>query len=77
MSTKFVKTCEMTKEDKRAVSEMTGKIMLWMLEKRSVGYMADKLNIDPWHVEKNIDETLYTLRNQVGRWRYFKMLFIK
>ena len=77
MSTKFVKTCELTKEDKREISEMTGKIMLWMLEKRSVGYMADKLKIDPWHVEKNIDETLYTLRNQVGRWRYFKMLFVK
>lgn len=77
MSTKFVKTCQMTKEDRRKVSEMTGKIMLWMLEKRSVGYMADKLKIDPWYVEKNIDETLYTLRNQVGRWRYFKMLFIK
>lgn len=77
MSAIFVKTCEMTKEDRREISEMTGKIMLWMLEKRSVGYMADKLKMDPYMVEKNIDETLYTLRNQVGRWRYFKMLFVK
>lgn len=77
MSAIFVKTCEMTKEDRHEISEMTGKIMLWMLEKRSVGYMADKLKMDPYMVEKNIDETLYTLRNQVGRWRYFKMLFVK
>lgn len=77
MSAKIVKTYQMTDEDKRYFSEMFGKIMIWMIEKRSIGYMANELNLLPYQVEYNIDEALYTLRNQVGRWRYFKMLFIK
>ena len=77
MSTKFVKTYQMTKEDVRCFSEMFGKIMMWIIEKRSIGYMANELNLLPYQVEYNIDEALYALRNQVGRWRYFKMLFIK
>lgn len=77
MSAKIVKTYQMTDEDKRYFSEMFGKIMIWMIEKRGIGYMANELNLLPYQVEYNIDEALYTLRNQVGRWRYFKMLFIK
>ena len=51
--------------------------MLWILEGRSIKYMSDKLNLQPWQVEHNIDEMMYDLRKQVGKWRFFKMLFIK
>lgn len=75
--TYFKRTFALTEEEKRKVSEMTGKIMLWMLEGRSRVYMAENLKLDPWMIEANIDETLYTLRKNVGRWRYLKMLFVK
>ena len=73
----FKRTFELTEEEKHKVSEITGNIMLWILEGRSIGYMSEKLNLPPWQVNYNIDETLYTLRKQVGRRRFFKILFIK
>ena len=75
--TYFKKTFALSEEEKLKVAEMTGKIMLWILEGRSVKQMADNLNLTPQQVEYNIDETLYTLRKQVGRWRYLKMFFKK
>lgn len=68
---------EMTEEDKRRFSEMCGKTMLWILERRSIGYMSEKLNLHPYQVEHNIDEMLYELRKQVGWKRYIKTLFRK
>ena len=65
----------MNEEDKHEVSEMTGKIMLWILEGRSTVYMAENLKLDLWQVEYNIDEVLHTFRNQVGKKRYLKALF--
>lgn len=73
----FIRTFMLTEEDKRKVSEMSGKIMLWILEGRSTWYMAEKLNLNPYEVEANIDETLYTYMKKVGRWRYIKTLFRK
>ena len=73
----FVRTCDLTKEDKKKVSEMTGKTMLWILEGRSIWYMAEQLKLKPREVEENIDETLYIFRQKVGRWRFFKILFRK
>ena len=73
----FKRTFMLTDEEKRKVSEMTGKIMRWILEGRSKVYMAEQLKLDPWQVDHNIDETLYTLRKQIGRWRYLKILFMK
>lgn len=73
----FKRTFLLTEEEKHKVSEMSGNIMLWISEGRSIGYMSDKLNLQPWQVEHNIDEMMYDLRKQVGRWRFFKMLFIK
>lgn len=75
--TYFKRTFLLTDEEKRKVSEMTGNIMLWILEGQSIGYMSEKLKLHPQQVEYNIDETLYTLRKRVGRWRYIKMLFVK
>lgn len=73
----FKRTFMLTEEEKRKVGEMTGKIMQYILEGRSKVYMAEQLGLDIWQVERNIDETLYTLRKQVGRWRYLKLLFWK
>ena len=75
--TYFKRTFALTDEEKFMVSEMVGKIMLWMMEGRSIGYMSEKLNLHPQQIDRNIDETLYVLRRQVGTWRYIKMLFIK
>lgn len=73
----FKRTLELNDEEKRQVSEMSGKIMLWILNGESIGYMADKLKLHPSQVECNIDEMLYVLRRQVGKRRYLKMLFQK
>ena len=73
----FKRTFLLTEDEKRKVSEMDGKIMLWILEGRSIVYMAENLNLSIWQVENNIDEMLYTLRKQVGKKRFLKTLFYK
>ena len=77
MSTYFKRTFELNDEEKRKVSEMTGKMMLWMLEGRSIGYMSKNLNLHPRQVEENFEETLFVLLKQVGWKRYLKVLFHK
>lgn len=67
----------MNDEDKRKVSEMCGKMMLWILEGQSIGYMSEKLDLPPWQIEANMDEMLYTLRKQVGIRRFLRTLFYK
>ena len=71
----FVKTFLLTDEQKKKVSEMDGKIILWILEGRSVGYMSDKLNLPPRQIQATIDEMLYILKKQVGIKRFIKALF--
>lgn len=73
----FKRTFLLTNEEKRKVAEMNAKIWYWILEGRSTGYMAEKLNLHPWQVEHNIEESLYVLRKQVGLKRYLKILFMK
>lgn len=73
----FVQTFLLTSEQKQEVSEMSGKIMLWILEGRSTLYMAQQLNLSIWEVEQNIDETLYTYMKQVGKRRFLRTLFRK
>lgn len=73
----FVRPWELTHEDRMQISEMTGKIMGWTLEGRSIGYMAEKLHMYPWQVEHNIDEMIYTLRKQVGVRRFLRNLLWK
>lgn len=73
----FIKTSMLTGEDRRKVSEMDGKIMLWIMEGRSVVYMSQQLGLPIWQVQHNIDEMLYTLRQQVGKKRYLRVLFWK
>lgn len=73
----FKKFFEMTEDERKKLAEMTGKIMLWIEEGRSIGYMSEKLNINPQQVECNINEMLYVLRKQVGRKRFLKIFFMK
>lgn len=67
----------MTEKDRQRFIEVTGKTMLWLEERRSIQYIADNLNLEPWQVYENIDEMMYILRNHVGKRRFFKMLFVK
>lgn len=73
----FVKTSALTEEDKKDISEMTGKIMLWLLENRSMDYVSEQLKLTPSQVRWNVAEILYTFRKKIGRWNFFKILFIK
>lgn len=73
----FRATCLMNDDEKRKVGEMSGKMIQWMLEGRSVGFMAEMLEIYPWMVDYNMDEMLYTLLKEVGVKRYLKVLFSK
>lgn len=73
----FKQTFMLNNEEKKQVSEMSGKIILWILEGRSIGYMSEMLHLSPREVERNIDEMLFTLMKQVGKRRFFKKLFVK
>lgn len=73
----FKRTFLLNDDEKQQVAEMSGKIMLWILEGRSIGYMSDRLNLSPQEIEANIGEILYILRKYVGRNRYFKTFFVK
>ncbi len=62
-------------EEKKQISEMSGKIVLWILEGRSIWYMADNLHLDPAVVEQIIDDLSYVLMRKVGKKRFIKTLF--
>jgi hypothetical protein len=71
------KVFEMTDEEKRRLVEVSGSIMLWVEEARSICYMAEKLNLEPWQIDSNMVEMLYVLRKCIGKRRFFKILFMK
>ena len=73
----FVKPLMLNEDQRKDVSEMFGKIMLWILEGKSIWYMANELHLKPYEVQSNIDEMLYILRKQVGNKRFLKTLFRK
>ena len=73
----FVKTENLTDEQKKQVAEMTGKIVVWMIEGKSLTDMSLQLNLSPYEVMQNILETLYTIRKRIGWKNYFKVLFRK
>lgn len=77
MSVMFKKTFMLNDEDKKQLSEMSAKIMIWMMEGRHTAYMAEQLKMGPHHVEHNIDETLYVMKKYVGWKRYLRVLFWK
>lgn len=69
--------CEMTEEEKQRAVQVIGETVVMAEEMRSVAYMSDKLNLYPSQVNDNIDEILYRLRRYVGKWHFFKILFMK
>ena len=75
MKTMFKQTFLLTGEEKKQVGEMCGKIVLWILEGQSTGYMAENLKMHPRQVNDNICELLYILKKQVGIKRFIKALF--
>lgn len=64
-------------EEKRQFSEMSSKIVLWILEGRSIWYMADNLHLHPTAVEQIIDDMSYILMRKVGKRRFIKALFTR
>ena len=73
----FKQTFMLNNEEKKQVSEMSGKIIMWILEGRSIGYMSEMLHLSPNEIECNIDEMMFVLMKHVGKRRFFKTLFVK
>ena len=73
----FKQTFMLNNDEKKQVSEMSGKIILWILEGRSIGYMSEMLNLSPWQIESNINAMLFTIMKHVGKRRFFKILFTR
>ena len=73
----FKQTFMLNNEEKKQVSEMSGKIIMWILEGRSIRYMSEMLHLSPNEIECNIDEMMFILMKQVGKRRFFKTLFVK
>lgn len=73
----FIPTWKMTDDDMHNVSEMDGKIMLWIFEGRSLAYMAEQLNLKTWQVEENIFEIAYCCIRKIGWRKFIKLLFYK
>ena len=74
---KFVKKNDLTDKEKQQISDMTGKIMLWILNGKSIAYMAEQLRLTEQELIYNIEENLYGLRKLIGSKRYLKMLFVR
>lgn len=73
----FIPTWKMTEKEQRLVSEMNGKLMLWIFEGRSTAYMGEQLNLSPWEVEENIFEMAYVCIREIGWKKFIKLLFYK
>ena len=73
----FKEFFEMTEEERKRLADMTSKIMLWIEEGESTGYMSEKLNLHPQMVNHYIDMMIYILRKHVGRKRFLKIFFMK
>lgn len=68
---------QMNEEEKKRFVDITGRMVLYIEEMRSLPYMAKELDLYAWQVDHNIDELLYQLRKSLGWKRYIKALFIK
>ena len=68
---------QMNEEEKKRFVDITGRMVLYIEEQRSLTDMANKLDLYAWQVDHNIDELLYQLRKSLGWKRYIKALFIK
>ena len=73
----FKQTFMLNNEERKKISEMSGKILMWILEGRSIGYMSEMLHLNPKEIEHNINEMMFILMKHVGKRRFFKTLFVK
>ena len=75
--TYFKRVAELNDDEKRKVSEMTGKLQYYILEGRHIGYMSEQLNVPPYKLEENIFETAYEFIRQIGWRKFIKLLIYK
>lgn len=68
---------QMTKEEREKSAMALGTMILMLEERHSVTKIGKEINLEPWKVDWNIDELLYILRKYAGKWRFFKILFMK
>ena len=73
----FIETKLMTDKQRREAGDISGKIITWLLEGRSIKYMADSFGQTPGQVHHNMCEMLYELKRAVGIRTYLKILFHK
>lgn len=73
----FKRILELTNEEKREVSDMTGKIQLCVLEGDSLAMLAKQLNLHPRMIKHNMCETIYEFSHEVGLWNYVKWLMFR
>ena len=73
----FKQTFMLNNEERKKISEMNGKVLMWILEGRSIGYISEMLHVSPKEIEHNIDEMMFILMKHVGKRRFFKTLFVK
>lgn len=68
---------QMNEEERKRAVEVIGNTVLMLEEGRSIKYISEKLDLTPYKVLENIYENLYVIRRYIGRWEYFKQLFVK
>lgn len=73
----FIEKWALTAEQKEKVSRQNGKILLGLIERRSIKSIASDLKLSPNEVEYNIDEMLYELYQHVGLKRFLKTILRK
>ena len=77
MMTYFKEISKLTEEEKKQVSEQTGKIVLWILEGKDIYHMADELKLEPHQVAENVFEDAYQFIKLIGIRFYLKLWFHK
>jgi hypothetical protein len=73
----FIEKWALTAEKREKISHQNGKILLGLMERRSIKSIATDLKLSSDEVEHNIDEMLYELYQHVGLKRFLKTIFRK
>ena len=68
---------EMTKEERERAVYVIGNTVLMLEDGYTWERIATELNLNLDQVVDNAYEILYQIRRRVGKWNFFKSLFIK
>ena len=68
---------EMTPEERERAVYIIGNTVLMLEEGYSFDNISKKLNLKQYQVCENIYEILYHIRRRIGKWNFFRSLFIK